>query len=164
VAWTAPRTWVASEVVTAAIMNTHIRDNMLSLGAAWAAYTPVLTATTTNPTLGNGTLVGAFIQPGGGKTTDFRIVLTIGSTTTVGSGTYLFTLPVTPVTSARIPVAQVIAFDTSAAATKNGGAYWVSGSSAIAAKMDGDTQLNNASPFAWAAGDTICAVGTLEAA
>ncbi len=26
-AWTAPRTWTAGELVTAAIMNTHIRDN-----------------------------------------------------------------------------------------------------------------------------------------
>lgn len=28
-AWTAPRTWVSSEVPTAAIMNAHIRDNLL---------------------------------------------------------------------------------------------------------------------------------------
>ncbi len=30
-AWTAPRTWVTGEVVTAAIMNTHLRDNLLAL-------------------------------------------------------------------------------------------------------------------------------------
>jgi hypothetical protein len=29
--WTSPRTWVASEVVTAAIMNTHVRDNLNAL-------------------------------------------------------------------------------------------------------------------------------------
>jgi hypothetical protein len=28
VAWTAPRTWVANEVVTASIMNTHVKDNL----------------------------------------------------------------------------------------------------------------------------------------
>ena len=28
-AWTAPRTWVAGELVTASIMNTHVRDNLL---------------------------------------------------------------------------------------------------------------------------------------
>lgn len=27
-AWTTPRTWVAGEVVTASIMNTHVRDNL----------------------------------------------------------------------------------------------------------------------------------------
>jgi hypothetical protein len=30
-AWTAPRTWVTSEMVTAALMNTHVRDNLLFL-------------------------------------------------------------------------------------------------------------------------------------
>ncbi len=30
-AWTSPRTWTTSELVTAAIMNTHIRDNQLYL-------------------------------------------------------------------------------------------------------------------------------------
>lgn len=30
-AWTAPRTWVAGEIVTAAIGNTHWRDNLLDL-------------------------------------------------------------------------------------------------------------------------------------
>jgi hypothetical protein len=29
--WTAPRTWVAGETVTAAIMNTHVRDNLNAL-------------------------------------------------------------------------------------------------------------------------------------
>ena len=30
-AWTSPRTWVAAEVITAALFNTHIRDNLLAL-------------------------------------------------------------------------------------------------------------------------------------
>jgi len=30
-AWTAPRTWVTGEVVTAALMNTHVRDNLLAV-------------------------------------------------------------------------------------------------------------------------------------
>jgi len=29
--WTAPRTWTTSELVTASIMNTHVRDNLLYL-------------------------------------------------------------------------------------------------------------------------------------
>ena len=31
-AWTAPRHWVTGEMVTAALLNTHIRDNLLQLG------------------------------------------------------------------------------------------------------------------------------------
>jgi hypothetical protein len=30
-AWTTPRTWTTGEVVTAAMMNTHVRDNLLAL-------------------------------------------------------------------------------------------------------------------------------------
>ena len=29
--WTAPRTWVTGEVVTAALLNTHVRDNLIDL-------------------------------------------------------------------------------------------------------------------------------------
>jgi hypothetical protein len=33
-AWTAPRTWVTAEVVTAALLNTHVRDNLLQTAPA----------------------------------------------------------------------------------------------------------------------------------
>lgn len=36
-AWTAPRTWVTSEVVTSSIMNTHVRDNLLVVKRQHAA-------------------------------------------------------------------------------------------------------------------------------
>ncbi|OPZ76591.1 MAG: hypothetical protein BWY79_01543 [Actinobacteria bacterium ADurb.Bin444] len=32
--WTAPRTWVTGETVTAAIMNAHVKDNLTALKAA----------------------------------------------------------------------------------------------------------------------------------
>ena len=32
-AWTAPRTWVTSEIVTSTIMNTHVRDNLLAINS-----------------------------------------------------------------------------------------------------------------------------------
>ena len=40
--WTAPRTWVTGETVTAANMNTHVRDNLKAIGDAWTSYTPTL--------------------------------------------------------------------------------------------------------------------------
>lgn len=36
-AWTAPRTFVTGETVTSAIMNTHVRDNLLETASATAA-------------------------------------------------------------------------------------------------------------------------------
>jgi len=59
----------------------------------WAAYTPAWTSSGTAPALGNGTIVGKFVQIG--KTVAGRIFLTMGSTTTYGTGNYLFSLPVT---------------------------------------------------------------------
>jgi hypothetical protein len=59
VAWTAPRTWVTSEVPTAAQFNTHVRDNLLALRMAYATTLPaspadgdvaVLVDSTTVPT------------------------------------------------------------------------------------------------------------------
>jgi hypothetical protein len=56
-------------------------------------YTPTWTATGTNPTLGNGTLAGAYTQIG--KFIHFYIDLAIGSTTNGGGGNYRWALPVT---------------------------------------------------------------------
>lgn len=58
------------------------------------SYTPTWTGTTTNPTLGNGTLTGEWSRRGNRISVD--ITLTIGSTTTLGSGTWEFTVPVAP--------------------------------------------------------------------
>lgn len=32
-AWTSPRTWVSGEILTAALLNTHLRDNLLAVDA-----------------------------------------------------------------------------------------------------------------------------------
>lgn len=60
----------------------------------WTAYTPVLTASTTNPSIGNGSITGAYSQVG--KTVNFSIDLRIGSTTTRGVGRWYLSLPVVP--------------------------------------------------------------------
>lgn len=31
ISWTAPRTWVTGEIVTAALLNTHLKDNLVDL-------------------------------------------------------------------------------------------------------------------------------------
>jgi hypothetical protein len=68
-------------------------DAYENLTAAWPSWSPTWTATSVNPNLGNGTLIGAYRQVG--KTIDTYIRLIWGSTTTGGTGTWLFTLPVT---------------------------------------------------------------------
>jgi len=100
-AWTAPRTWVTSEVVTAAVMNTHVRDNLNWLGrvgvTGWASYTPTWTSTGTAPVIGNGTLLGVYVQIG--RLFIATIQMIAGSTTTFGTGTYRWASPVSMSTS-----------------------------------------------------------------
>jgi hypothetical protein len=79
------------EVVTAAQLNTEIRDQFNSMFAAWTTYSPIWTASTTNPSLGNGTLTGRHMKIG--RTVITHINQTMGSTTTYGSGNYNWTIP-----------------------------------------------------------------------
>lgn len=91
---TTPRTWVAGETVTAALLNTEIRDALTGIQAYWAVYAPTLLATTTNPTLGTGSYAsGIYIQIG--KTVIGEMVIIFGTSgTAAGSGSYLVTMPV----------------------------------------------------------------------
>ena len=61
-------------------------------GGVWTSYTPVWTAAGTACALGNGTITGAFRRRG--DVVDWRVILTPGSTTTFGTGTYSITLPI----------------------------------------------------------------------
>lgn len=63
-------------------------------GAAFTAvaYTPIWSASSSAPGLGNGTLTGSYLQMG--SLVIFRIYLQMGSTTTFGGGIYTFSLPV----------------------------------------------------------------------
>lgn len=90
---TTPRTWNAGEVVTAAMLQAEIRDQFNSIFAAWTTYTPTWTATTTDPVLNNGVLTGRYLKIG--RTCHVSMILTIGSTTTLGAGAYTFGLPFT---------------------------------------------------------------------
>lgn len=60
--------------------------------SAWTAYTPTITASTTNPTFTYTTQQGAYMQIG--KTVHFRMNLVLNVVTSAGTGNYLFDLPV----------------------------------------------------------------------
>ena len=73
------------QVLTAATMN--------SIGAAWETFTPTWTAVTTNPVIGNGTILGKYTRIQKLVLAEYFIVA--GSTTTFGSGVFTFSLPIT---------------------------------------------------------------------
>lgn len=63
----------------------------LASAFTWSSYTPSWTASSVNPTLGNGSIQGRYLQIG--KLVHFQLSISMGSTTTFGTGTYAFSLP-----------------------------------------------------------------------
>lgn len=145
-----PRTWVAGETGTASLLNQEVRDPLTGLQAAWTAYTPTWTAATSNPTLGNGSLVGFWLQVG--KLTFFRLKLTIGSTTNLGSGAYSWSLPATAAAS----FAGIGAFITkSGASTFSACGAMTDGTGANMQAVSASGRVSGTVPSAWATGDTL---------
>lgn len=100
---TTAATWVTGTVVTAAQLNLEVRDAINGMQAAWTAYTPAWTGSTTNPVIGNGTLVGRSGRIG--KTiVGCKAVVLGGTTTTVGSGVYSLSLPFASIAGTEQPV------------------------------------------------------------
>lgn len=97
-AWTTPRTWNSGELVTASMMNLHVRDNLNylfdAIGLVAAAFTPTWSASGTAVSLGNGSQNGFYQQLG--KRVWFRWQQFWGTTTTNGTGYWQWALPVTP--------------------------------------------------------------------
>ncbi|MGW4050790.1 hypothetical protein ACWENA_08150 [Streptomyces sp. NPDC004779] len=86
-----PRTWVVGEVVTAAQLNAEIRNQFNDLIAAWTNYSTTWTASTSNPGLGNGLLFSRYKSIG--KKITAVVELIMGTTTTFGTGYWMFALP-----------------------------------------------------------------------
>lgn len=78
--------WLAGQRITA--------ERLRAGQGVWQPYTPTWTASTINPTIGNGQLVGRYVQVG--NTVDFTIRIVWGSTTNAGAGPYDFGLPTPP--------------------------------------------------------------------
>lgn len=163
-AWTSPRTWVSGEVVTAALLNVHLRDNLKAIGDPWTSYTPTWTATTTNPAIGNGSISGRYIEQG--KTITFYISVGMGGTTTYGSGRWEFSLPKTAISYVyATPLGRATANDTGTRAY--GCDVWFSTTTKVALWRDaGATEavVTPTTPHTWASTDTLFIMGTYEAA
>ena len=165
-AWTSPSTWAAAAVLTAAQLNQQLRDNFKAIGDPWTSYTPTWSASGTAVAIGNGTQVGGYLNPG--KLVIFRAKITMGSTTTYGTGSYRIALPVSM--SASDPGRfMVTLLDSSAGSTFQGLTYNVSGTLAPIAADNGTAGgalagITPTVPFTFASGDTIEVTGMYEGA
>lgn len=164
-AFTTPRTWVPGEVLTASLLNTHLRDNLLAMTGAWDTYTPTWTSTGGGQSLGNGSLTGRYTSAG--KTVHFYISFSIGSTTALGSGRWDFALPKTAigyaalghllgVGSARDTGVRVYRLDSMFVDTGKVTGWRDTGAT--------EAVITPTTPFTFAAGDSITLAGTYEAA
>lgn len=120
-AWTAPRTWVTNETVTASHMNTHVRDNFLETAPAKATTSGGFIVTTG---------VNSVIQR-----TPVPAAVATSQTTTSTSYTDLATAgpAVTEVTGTRALVCISARIENSVAGGESWMAVTVSGASAVAA-------------------------------
>ena len=166
-AWSRPSNVVAGTQIAAATTNAILGD-LDVLGSTWTtdgrASSAIWTAATTNPVLGNGTLVSHY-QLGSKVLINWSVKITMGSTTTFGTGNWQLVYP-----------AGVGPRDTSVPCGGRGGgrAYDVSVSSTIGYEVTADIgtsavslrcapttagnvdrQLTSAQPFAWASGDVL---------
>lgn len=74
------------------LMDTEVKALWDGLQDGWDSYSPSVTSTGTAFSLGNGAIAGQYLRIG--KTlAGCRIALQIGSTTTIGTGAYRFSLP-----------------------------------------------------------------------
>jgi hypothetical protein len=140
----------------------NITAFMNAMTGAWSTYTPAWTATSTQPVLNNGTLTGSYIRIG--KFVTVRIVLTPGTTSTFGTGSYRLSLPYAPVVGSHL---TAICFDSSAGSIGWAGVARLFANSATGDNMrivvlDGTAGVSNLIPFTWATGDQLQLCGTYE--
>lgn len=129
----------------------------------WVNYTPVLTAATTNPTIGNGTILGRWKYLDN-KTVALYIGITFGSTSTYGSGAWYVSLP-SGLVSANTHMQLLIG------CIMDNGTDWKlavgrvnPASTTICPVPEGGSDVNNTSPMTWANGDTLMLQGVIEIA
>lgn len=125
-------------------------------GGTYSAWTPALTGSSSNPTLGSGSVAaGRYTQFGKHVSANARIAFG-SSGTAAGSGQYIVSLPVTSVSTEFI-LGYGFVFDSSGATRRNVIAMRNNDTSVImwfSDPLTDDTVQHNA-PWAWAASDEI---------
>ena len=151
--WTAGTT--SGQVLTAATLNT--------IGAAWETYTPALTASTTNPTLGTGSSVtGRYGQVN--KIVCGQGQINFGTSGVgAGSGLYFVSLPITAQSSGKV-IGQFQIYDSSALAVYIGTLISDTTTRSLMYYNNPSSVITNAAPFTWAASDFIRYTFQYEAA
>lgn len=157
-AWTTPATIVGGQTAgLSTAFNTNAAD-LAVIGGSWTTDARASTAiwTTASAVLGNGTLVSRYRAVG--KTVDWLLLLTLGSTTVPGVGAqFAFAYPSGVPLNSPVPV-PIYINDTSATTTYT--AMGVTTGSTVNMRIitaaAGSTGLvTNTTPMTWATGDVL---------
>jgi hypothetical protein len=132
---------------------------------AWTAYNPTWTSDSGTPSINNGSLVGRYKQIG--KTVFFNLKLTYGSTTTGGTGAWMFGLPVTAFNdNYQFPVSILNNGLAWYGAIANGNYKGSTSYFSIIHQNDTATTVwggvSSTAPFTFNAGDTLTVSGSYE--
>jgi hypothetical protein len=134
----------------------HDLERVLQKVGKREPFQPVWSAATTAPVLGNGSLIGAYVEVG--SLLIYSVRLVPGTTTTFGTGAWAFTVPRVRVQAEPMFLGSAWAIDSSAGISYPGicRSSTVLNSAIIHATfVGGDAAV--AVPFAWANGDTLVA-------
>jgi len=164
------RLYVDSTTHKLMLTNSSGTESEVGSGAlgAWTAYTPALTASTTNPTLGSSTLIGRYkLLDSKTLVVHIHLQVTTGGAWNAGSGNWQFSLPSGNAknTTGSIQIVSCHVLD-------NGTAHYagIAKISANATKFDeniiadasGSRILSHNVPITWATGDQVNIQGTIE--
>lgn len=150
--------WPSSAQVTSGLIASE----------AWTPYTPTWVSSGTAVSLGNGTLLGRYIKIG--RTVIGAIYFSPGSTSTFGTGTYVWSLPVAP--SNSIFSFQIIGdakgynggANCNAVATINGSGQFVRAIYSATWPAGAETQFGQLTPWTWVSGNDLTINFTYESA
>ena len=117
-AWTAPRTWVTAEVVTASIMNTDVRDNFLQTGPAKvSAVSQILVSTAANTLVARGIVNDEVITSETTASTSYTDLATSGPAVTATTGTSALVLFACRLTNQTVDAVALASYAVSSAST-----------------------------------------------
>lgn len=123
------------------------------LNSGFTSYTPAWTAGTSNPSIGNGTITGAYRRTG--TWVLGFISVTAGTTTTFGSGEYFWSIPSGLIGVVRSASHGIAALRDASATVHYLGAINLSTSLLVQCRMHGVAELAQGTPITLATSDTI---------
>jgi hypothetical protein len=129
---------------------------------SWQSYSPSWTATGTAPSLGSGVLSGDYVKLG--QLIIFKLSLRMGSTTTYGTGTYSFSLPVTAHANDLLMMGSALLLDSGTEWKVAGVQKDTSTTFKIYNEGNSGGGIGQTVPFTWADNDEIRVVGAYRAA